>query len=244
LLLFAPLFGGPENGATFNLFVRFMATNPLIKVMEYVLASGFIIHIVYAFIINLKNNAARPVKYAYNKSKDKGSTWFSRNMIWTGIIVLIYLVVHIPMFYGKYHFGHEGNDTMSIKEAYESNVKVKEPIMSSDNVEVLPYGKYIFEKDWALITASGVNVNDEVKVMSMTKLTKDSFSDPLIAGFYALSMLFLAFHLMHGFQSGFRTLGLVHKKYMPLIKAAGFLLAVVVPVLFALMPIAFYFGIV
>ncbi|MEO0898751.1 MAG: succinate dehydrogenase cytochrome b subunit [Bacteroidota bacterium] len=244
LLLFAPLLGGPENGAAFNAFVRFMTTNPLIKVMEYVLASGFIIHIIYGFIISLKNNAARPVKYQYNKAKDKGSSWFSRNMIWTGIIVLIYLVVHIPMFYGKYHFAHEGNQVVTIEEAYVSNVKVKDDIKAADGTIVLEHGHYIFEKDWLRIKEADINVDQEVHALSMTELTKQSFSNPLIAGFYALSMLFLAFHLMHGFQSGFRSLGLVHKKYMPLIKAGGYFIAVVIPFLFALMPIGFYFGVV
>ncbi|MCI4670701.1 MAG: succinate dehydrogenase cytochrome b subunit [Bacteroidia bacterium] len=245
LLLFAPLFGGSADGATFNAFVRFMTTNPLVKVLEYGLAFGFLIHIIYGLVITFKNNQARPVKYAFNKGKDKGSTWFSRNMIWTGIIVLIYLVVHVPMFWGKYHFAHEGNMSMTIQQAYEENVKVKSDIKNPEGEVVFEKGHYLFNKDFAMLQAEKVDVEKtKVNVLSMTELTRKAFEDPLVAFFYAASMLFLAFHLTHGFQSGFRTLGLVHKKYMPLIKVAGYFISAVIPFLFALMPLAFFFGLV
>lgn len=245
LLLFAPLFGGSADGATFNAFVRFMTTNPLIKVMEYLLAFGFLIHIIYGIMVTAKNYTARPVKYAFNKAKDKGSTWFSRNMIATGMIVLIYLAVHVPMFWGKYHFAHNGNMTMTVEQAYRENVKVKENLVDeSKNVVLLEKGEYIFNKDFARLQAAGYDMDKKVPVLSMTELTKEAFKNPLIALFYAASMLFLAFHLTHGFQSGFRTLGLVHKKYMPLIKASGYFISIVIPLLFALMPIAFYLGLV
>jgi succinate dehydrogenase / fumarate reductase cytochrome b subunit len=54
-------------------------------------------------------------------------------------------------------------------------------------------------------------------------------------------MFGLGFHLVHGFQSAFRTLGLDHQKYFPIIRGIGWLFAVMVPALFASMPIYFYF---
>jgi succinate dehydrogenase / fumarate reductase cytochrome b subunit len=54
----------------------------------------------------------------------------------------------------------------------------------------------------------------------------------------------LAYHLMHGFQSAFQTLGLYHKKYTPIIKKIGTIYAIIIPLLFALMPIVMYLGIV
>lgn len=58
---------------------------------------------------------------------------------------------------------------------------------------------------------------------------------------YALAMISLAYHLMHGFQSAFQTLGLNHKKYTPLIKTVGIAFSIIVPFVFALMPIAMHF---
>ncbi len=54
--------------------------------------------------------------------------------------------------------------------------------------------------------------------------------------FYVVCMGFLAFHLSHGFQSAFQTLGLNHKKYTPAIKMVGLAFSILVPILFALIP--------
>jgi succinate dehydrogenase / fumarate reductase, cytochrome b subunit len=61
---------------------------------------------------------------------------------------------------------------------------------------------------------------------------------------YCLSMISLAYHLMHGFQSAFQTLGLNHRKYTPLIKKTGIAFSIIIPVIFALMPITMHFGII
>jgi succinate dehydrogenase / fumarate reductase cytochrome b subunit len=50
-------------------------------------------------------------------------------------------------------------------------------------------------------------------------------------------MLVLAFHLNHGFQSSFQTLGARHPKYTPLIKALGWGFSILVPLGFAFIPL-------
>jgi succinate dehydrogenase / fumarate reductase cytochrome b subunit len=57
---------------------------------------------------------------------------------------------------------------------------------------------------------------------------------------YVLGVTSLFWHLLHGFQSAFQTFGLNHKKYTPLIQGVGFLYSLVICLLFAAMPIAFY----
>lgn len=54
---------------------------------------------------------------------------------------------------------------------------------------------------------------------------------------YVVCMVGLAFHLWHGFASAFQTLGLSHVKYNPLIKFVGRSFAIIVPALFALIPV-------
>jgi succinate dehydrogenase / fumarate reductase cytochrome b subunit len=57
---------------------------------------------------------------------------------------------------------------------------------------------------------------------------------------YVVSMAVLAFHLWHGFASGFQSMGLNHKRYTPLIHGVGKLFALAVPGLFALITILIY----
>jgi succinate dehydrogenase / fumarate reductase, cytochrome b subunit len=63
----------------------------------------------------------------------------------------------------------------------------------------------------------------------------------LVVIIYVLGVISLCWHLIHGFQSAFQTLGINHKKYTPIIKAAGIGYAVIISLLFASMPLAFYF---
>lgn len=82
----------------FELLATFMATNPAIKVMEVFLFGGFIIHIFYGFIVQLQNWASRgSIRYkSGNKTK---TTISSQYMIWTGILVLLFLAGHLYQFY-------------------------------------------------------------------------------------------------------------------------------------------------
>lgn len=85
------LFGGPE---AFNAASHFMGTNPLIQVMQPVLALGFVAHIVMGIVLELKNKAARPDNYIKNNAP-ANSKWASRNMIVTGLMIFAFLVLHI-----------------------------------------------------------------------------------------------------------------------------------------------------
>ncbi|MFY7786737.1 MAG: succinate dehydrogenase cytochrome b subunit [Thermoflexibacteraceae bacterium] len=82
---------------------------------------------------------------------------------------------------------------------------------------------------------------DGKEYKDLYKVVKFAFSgsdySALYVGFYTLSMLALGFHLVHGFASGFQTLGLYHGKYTPLIKNVGYAFAVVVPALYILIPV-------
>lgn len=68
-----------------------------------------------------------------------------------------------------------------------------------------------------------------------------SFSNPLIVLCYILGLVALAFHLIHGFQSAFQTLGLRHKKYTPIIEGAGKIIGILIPLGFAIFPLFFFF---
>ncbi len=57
---------------------------------------------------------------------------------------------------------------------------------------------------------------------------------------YVFAQAVLGFHLWHGFQSAFQSLGMRHAKYTPLIKGVGAAFAVLVPLAFAVIPVWIY----
>jgi succinate dehydrogenase / fumarate reductase, cytochrome b subunit len=68
------------------------------------------------------------------------------------------------------------------------------------------------------------------------------FQSPLVVTLYVLGCISLMYHLLHGFQSAFRTLGVPNGKYISLIKIVGFGFAVIVSLAFAMMPVSVYLG--
>ena len=70
---------------------------------------------------------------------------------------------------------------------------------------------------------------------------KEVFANPVVVILYLLGLISLCFHLLHGFQSAFQTFGINHKKYTPLIKGLGVAYTIIITLLFASMPLAFYF---
>lgn len=86
-----------DDGAAFMAGVEFMTTNPLIKIMEIVLMSGFAVHIVIGIIIQIQNWMARPVRYKVEGYSHL--SFFSKYMIHTGAIIFIFLCIHFFNFY-------------------------------------------------------------------------------------------------------------------------------------------------
>jgi succinate dehydrogenase / fumarate reductase cytochrome b subunit len=81
----------------FNTAAHFMATFPLIKIMEIVLFIAILVHVSWGVFLQIQNWLARPVGY---ESRNKSEiSFFSRFMIWTGATILTFLILHWFNFY-------------------------------------------------------------------------------------------------------------------------------------------------
>lgn len=83
----------------FNNLSHFMGTNPVVQfVLQPVLMFGVTFHFIMGFVLEVKNKNARQVNYAMNKGS-ANSSWFSRNMIWSGLFILFFLGFHFYDFW-------------------------------------------------------------------------------------------------------------------------------------------------
>lgn len=84
---------------TFNTWSHFMGYNPVVQfVLQPVLIAGVIVHFVMGFVLEIQNKKARRTSYV----KYKGSAnapWVSRNMIYSGLVILAFLVLHFYDFW-------------------------------------------------------------------------------------------------------------------------------------------------
>ena len=177
-----------DGGLAFNEASHTMVHSILIRVVEIVLFLAIIVHVGQAINLTGLNNSARPIKYQVSGVAET-SNWFSRNMLFTGSLILFFIVVHLYNFFVPYRITH---------------------------------------------TVGGPE-QDTVAV-----LVVEALGNPLYAGLYLASVILMAMHLNHGFQSAFQTLGLNNKKYAPLLKMAGTGFALLNGVGFAAFPVLFY----
>lgn len=70
------------------------------------------------------------------------------------------------------------------------------------------------------------------------------FTSPIAVIIYVLGCFSLAYHLLHGFASAFQTFGINHKSYTPIIASVGAAFSIIVPLIFAIIPVVMHFGII
>ena len=83
----------------FNEISHFMGNNPLVQfVFQPILILGVMLHFTMGFVLELKNRKSREVKYNSYKGA-LNAAWVSRNMILSGIVVLLFLGLHLYDFW-------------------------------------------------------------------------------------------------------------------------------------------------
>jgi len=248
----------------FNQYALFMTTNPAVKLLSYLTYISILFHAIDGILLTIQNKKARPVGYA-KSNPGANSAWASRNMAVLGTLILVFIVTHMVNFWAKMHFdenmplvqkvtdGQMGqkqvhlvgtkdsqmpffqlDDTGKLSQAYLD--KIKEQTQGQYDLHIVDVTKIVNKK-------TGEEIFEGYK--DLYKLTVDFFRDPktglLFTLLYVLSMGVLAFHLWHGFSSSFQSLGLNHPKYNKGIILFGKLFSVIVPLLFASVPLYIHF---
>jgi len=108
----------------YNKICEFLGTNWYALAGSMVLAGGFLIHIVYSFILTLQNQKARGEQSYARSEKPKEVEFASQNMFVLGSIIAIGLIIHLSHFWAKMQFAELmgddivklGGDTMHTTE--------------------------------------------------------------------------------------------------------------------------------
>jgi succinate dehydrogenase / fumarate reductase cytochrome b subunit len=214
-----------DEGYGFNVYANFLTHFPPIEVIAYLLYLSILVHALYALVLTIKNRSARPIGYAsVNKSP---ATWSSKNMGLLGSILLLFIVIHMSDFWYSYKYSHK----IGFKE-YRTDLATGK----TQAVDYVPTSD-AFEK--SVTTENNFEI---VRVKDLHARVANSFSNIWYVIFYVIAMGAVSFHLLHGFQSAFRTLGWVHRKYTPIVEFIGtWFFAVIIPIGFAAMPVYYYF---
>lgn len=219
-----------DQGLAFNQYSLFMTTFPVIKIISYLLYASILLHVINGIRITLQNKKARPV--AYQAPKDtRSATWASKNMALMGIIVLIFLVTHMANFWYKYKFG----DVPWVQYNVElTSGDVLSKVQAESTEHMIPFESVTTDD-------SGVKIK-QVVVRDLYAVVEAAFKQTWIVVLYLLGVIALAYHLVHGFQSAFQTLGIRHPNFSGIIRGLGvWFFGIIIPLLFAAMPVYFFF---
>lgn len=187
----------PNEGKTFNALSHFMGTNPVIQyAIQPILLIGVIFHFVMGFVLEAKNWGARKISYAKNNGA-ANSTWMSRNMIWSGGFILVFLIIHFIDFWFP-----------------EINTKY----IVGDMSGTLPNGEFRYYEELV-----------------------HKFEPIWRVALYCLGFVFLALHLLHGFNSAFQSVG-ANNKYTKGLKGFGKAYAILIPLGFIFIALFHHFN--
>ena len=256
---------GEEGRRAFNEYAYFMGHNLFIQILSYTTYLALIIHAVDGIMLTIQNKKARPVNYAYSNPKANSGT-ASRNMAILGTLILVFIATHMANFWWKakitkeipmhslvktvdYPVGQnpatgemvtkpiEVTYYLQTNGAYQQ-FKVKDPSTGQEQKLMEVKNKHEFYD-----ITSGVKMGEGYKDLHsvvMTFFSKENSSALFGVIFYVISMLVLGYHLWHGFASAFQSLGLNHPLYTPIIKKIGMAFSIIVPFLFAIIPVIIY----
>ncbi|TYA60076.1 succinate dehydrogenase cytochrome b subunit [Formosa maritima] len=181
---------------TFNEISHFMGTFWLIQyVIQPILIFGVIFHFIMGFVLEIKNKKARNINYAKNNGA-ANSTWMSRNMIYSGLFILIFLIIHFIDFWIP-----------------EINTKYIVGDMSGMHNGEFRYFHELQEK----------------------------FVPIWRVALYCIGFVFLALHLLHGFNSAFQSVG-ANNKYTKGLKGFGKAYAILIPLGFIVIALVHHFN--
>jgi succinate dehydrogenase / fumarate reductase cytochrome b subunit len=165
---------------------------PVVWTARIVMGLAVVLHVVLSIQLTLENRAAKPQKYAVSKSLR--ATFSSKNMIWTGLILLAFVGYHLLQF--TFH-----------------------------------------------VTPGLTLETDALHRFDVYAMVVGALRNPVVGVIYLVAMASLFFHLFHGVQSGFQTLGLSNAILLPRYGVAGKVLSAIFLVGFGSIPAVILAGI-
>ena len=225
----------------FNQYALFMTTNPAVKALSYLTYISIVFHAIDGILLTVQNRKARPIRYASEKP-EANTIWASRNMAVLGTVILVFIVTHMITFWGAMHF--DKNMPLQTTEiavqqgapAQQFYITTTGSYMPVNGVDIKNRTEF-YDKNAKVKIAEGYK--------DLHKITVAFFKQPkyglIYTILYVLSMVVLGFHLYHGFSSAFQSIGINNRKYNPIIRGFGKGFAILVPALFAIIPLYIHF---
>lgn len=194
------------SASVFNQLSHFMGTNPLVQFgLQPVLMFGVIFHFLLGFALEIQNKKARGKNQYASYNGGANSSWMSRNMIFSGGFILIFLIIHLCDFWlhemqVKYVQGDMSGLTIEARENLLSEV---------ENTAHLYGNPSILLKEEKQQTAVTTLAENNPRVYRYYHELQEKFYPTWRVVLYIIGFIFLYLHLLHGFKSSMQSVGVL-----------------------------------
>jgi succinate dehydrogenase / fumarate reductase cytochrome b subunit len=261
---------GEEGRRAFNEYAYFMGHNIFIKILAYLTYFSILAHAIIGLYLAVQNKKARPKNYAYNKPSANSSAASRNMAILGTIILVFICTHMANFWYKQkiaetvpLHILHkeitEQQQNPMTGQVMEQKIGINyvlttkgdympksytDPNTGKD-VELMDVkeGTHLYDKKAELQVGEGYRDLHTVVMNFFGQSQQGQPTNDLALWaviLYVISMFVLMFHLWHGFASSFQSLGLNHIRYNGFINILGKVFSIVVPLLFAIIPVMIY----
>jgi succinate dehydrogenase / fumarate reductase cytochrome b subunit len=208
-----------EGPAAVNNYAYFLKHDlgVLIWIARAGLLGLFVLHLALAIRLKLRATAARPVPYAHPGSVQ--ATAASRTMIWSGIVVGLFVLFHLAHFTFAWVHGAEVVDPQTRQKVWKNYLDLKGAV-----VKDLATGEMVWRN---FASQADANANEPLK-HDVYGMVVAGFTTPWLSALYIIAQVVLFLHLWHGVQSSFQTLGLKNSRFAPAVRLLGYTVALVI----------------
>jgi succinate dehydrogenase / fumarate reductase, cytochrome b subunit len=180
-----------DEGLWFNAAAHFMGTNYVVRIFEVVLFAGFLFHVLLGIILQLRNWMSRPVRYLVTNNTP--TPFLSKYMIYTGGIILAFLIIHFLNFY-FIKLGWVGENAARFEDGEPNFYLIARQLFSIPGYSILyislfiVLGFHLYHAFGSAFQSLGLNIKKYTPVIEKAGLI---YSIIVPAGFIIIPLYFL-----------------------------------------------------
>lgn len=182
-----------DNFLWFNTYARTLGAIPIVPIISWGLIAMIVLHAYEGILVYKENKAARPIDYqggrhwTKEKSTKSRKSTSSTTMMWTGIVILLFVAVHVWQM--KYHNSIGPANPVAAHKSGESA-----PAVGVTGANIEP-------------GSADPSTQSAEDVESLSDHVVYEFKKPYVVAIYLFCMIALGLHLNHAVWSAFQTLG-------------------------------------
>lgn len=178
----------PTSIQLYNEASTFLRENLLLKVVAYLLYASILTHVLYGVLISIKNKKAKGIR---TKEVSYTSSFASRSMLAMGMLILVFIVIHLFNFWWRIKLGFGApltTDSSGLVDVYQvTHSLFQQPVyVAFYSLLCVPLGIHLYHGVYSGVRSIGVY---STKLLQMIKVVSLIYAVIVSAGFAVIPIV-------------------------------------------------------